>query len=458
VLVFLAVAFVPYAIFHLLFHEVVTVRYALPLAVPIAYLAASALEWAGTAVLVGGIVLLAVWSLAVSVPAAVTYGREGSPAFRALRSIERTAQRGEDDRGTGLPPVNAIGLHAVARRAAHWEGSALPAPVLTASHGREWLTLVKEWRSNPRAVIAFVADPRRTDLALIDPRSRRLVERYRWGFVEPPFVGGARPGNSDLYVMEPPGWMLDHGWALTAEIAGVTERHKFGPYRKPSVAWIRARAEKALLMIGGRHLGSADEPQVHISMSLNGHPLESRDVPAGFFFWLVPVPAGALAGAEPYVPLEVRSEAADGQGRQIAVALEQFDLQSAGTPMVGAEAGWQEPEYNPLNARSWRWTTERATLWVRPVGRDVTLALTGESPLRYYDTAPTVRVTVGGREAARFNPSSDFTQTIVLPSELLAASDGRVVIETDKWFVPGDRDGSPDRRHLGLRIYSFSAQ
>jgi hypothetical protein len=193
-------------------------------------------------------------------------------------------------------------------------------------------------------------------------------------------------------------------------------------------------------------------------LSLNGRPLASRDAAAGFFFWLVPLPAGALAGAGPYMPLEVSSEAADGSGREIAVALEQFDVQSAGTTMTGAEAGWQEPEYNPRNARSWRWMTERATLWVRPVGRDVTLTLTGESPLRYFDGAPTVRVTVAGREAAHFTPSSDFTQTIVLPPELLAASDGRVVVESDKWFVPGDRDGSADRRHLGLRIYSFSAR
>ena len=122
--------------------------------------------------------------------------------------------------------------------------------------------------------------------------------------------------------------------------------------------------------------------------------------------------------------------------------------------MVGLVDGWQEPEYDPRTARSWRWMSERGTLWVRPIGRDVTLTLTGESPLRYFDAAPSVTISVGGREVARFQPSADFTQEIVLPADALAAADGNVVIESDKWFVPGDRDGTADRRHLALRIYA----
>jgi hypothetical protein len=126
--------------------------------------------------------------------------------------------------------------------------------------------------------------------------------------------------------------------------------------------------------------------------------------------------------------------------------------------MVGAEAGWQEPEYNPLTGRSWRWMAERATLWVRPVGRDITLTLTGESPLRYFDAAPAVTVTLAGRQVGRFNPSADFVQDVVVPADALAAADGRVVIESDKWFVPGEREGTADRRHLALRIYSYSVR
>jgi hypothetical protein len=36
-LIVLAIAFAPYAVFHLIYQETITVRYALPLVVPIAY-------------------------------------------------------------------------------------------------------------------------------------------------------------------------------------------------------------------------------------------------------------------------------------------------------------------------------------------------------------------------------------------------------------------------------------
>jgi hypothetical protein len=252
--------------------------------------------------------------------------------------------------------------------------------------------------------------------------------------------------------------MLDRGWAITAEIAGITARDGAGPHKRPSVAWIRPREEEATLMLGGRHLGSSADPAVRIAISANGRPVEAFEAQAGFFFRLVTLSPGALAGAASYVPLEVKAESADGSGPGVAVGLEQFDLQPPGTPMVGADEGWHEPEYDPFTARSWRWTTERAALWVRPVDRDVTLTLRGESPMRYYDAAPVVTITLDRREISRFSPSSDFTHEVVLPFEALASARGRVVIESDKWFVPGDRDASPDRRHLALRIYSYSVR
>lgn len=444
-LAILLVGFVPYAVFHLLFHEVVTVRYALPLVIPVAWAVAYALGALPRVVLPAAVIVAGAASLAITAPAAAAYGRAGSPTFRALRAVEAGG-------------ASVMGMHAVGRRAAEWLAPARPLRVLKAPHGREWLTLVEQWRAQPDSTAWFIADPRRTDLALFDRRSERRHEAFRWGFVEPPFVGGARPGDADLHVMDAPGWMLDRGWAVTPEVAGITARDGSGPHRKASVAWLRARNDEGLMLIGGRNLSVEGDALARVTLTLGGRVLHAFDSPPGFFFQLVPVPAGALAAARGYVPLEVTSQAAGGAGRTVPVGLEQFDLQPAGVPMAGVEGGWQEPEYNPLTYASWRWTSERATMWVRPIGRDVTLTLTGESPLRYYDTAPNVLISVGGTPVARFHPSADFTLDIVLPAAALAAADGRVVIDSDQWFMPADRDGGADRRHLALRIYSYSVR
>jgi hypothetical protein len=257
--------------------------------------------------------------------------------------------------------------------------------------------------------------------------------------------------------MSPPRWMLDRGWALGAEVAGVTARDRLGPHRQPSVAWVRSDPGEVLLMLGGRHLGGSGDAAVRVSLRANGNPIPPFDVAPGFFFRVIPIPAGTFASRGGYVPLEVTSESA-AAGTIVPVALEQFDLRPQGTPMIGVEEGWHEPEYNPVTARAWRWMSERSTMWIRPVGRDVTLVLEGESPLRYFDSAPVVTVTAAGRQVARFSPAADFRQEIVVPADALDAAQGRILIGTDKWFAPGDRDGSGDRRHLALRIYSYSVK
>jgi hypothetical protein len=100
--------------------------------------------------------------------------------------------------------------------------------------------------------------------------------------------------------------------------------------------------------------------------------------------------------------------------------------------------------------------SEKSDLWVRPVGRAVTLHIAGESPLRYFGAPPHVRVTIGDREIGAFDPSSDFDQELTLPADLLEKANGRVTIESSKFFVPGGAGGGGDQRHLALRIYGIS--
>jgi len=450
-LTILAIAFGPYAVFHLLFHETITVRYALPLVVPVACLVAYAAAAFGRLGLTAAGSVIVVLMLVTTVPATRAFGRDGSPAFRAFEAATESGPP-NTARGPGV-----LGMHAVMRRVEEWERPYHRARVLRAPHGREWLALVEHWRAEPDTAIRFVADPRRTDLTLFDPHARTPDRSTRWTFPEMPFVAGTRPGEADLYTMRPPGWMLDRGWALTAEVGGVTAKDRLGPHVQPSVAWVRARIEQASLVIGGRNLGAGGEPAARMTLAGQAGTIDSWEAPPGFFLRRIALPAGVLAGSG-YQPLRLSAVAADDSGRPVGVSLEQFDLQSDGHVMFGFADGWQEPEYNPSTARSWRWMSERATLWVKPVGRDVSLTVKGESPLRYFDRAPTVRVMVAGRETGRFNPSADFDQTVTLPASVLAEANGEVVLESDLWFRPADRGESLDQRHLALRIYAVGVR
>jgi hypothetical protein len=384
---------------------------------------------------------VAVLSLMTALPAARVYAREGAPVFRVFDDMAATAH--------GTNRVDTIAMHAGARRAAEWAAPILPARVMAAPHGREWLALVTLWKTQPAARVWFAAHPGRTDLALFDGHARQLARAYRWGFIEPPFVGGARPGEIDWYEMQPPRWMLDRGWALTAEVGGVTARDGAGPDVAPAVAWLARHPHDTTIVLGGRNLGARP---VSLAVGLGGAPLASYQLSPGFFLQRLNLPAGSLGSGAGYAPLDVR--AAGGE----RVSLEQFDAQPPGVPMLGYSTGWHEPEFNPQTGRAWRWMSEKSSLWVRPVGRDVTLRLTGESALRYYDTAPRIRVLIGEREVGAFEPGADFEQTVTLPAALLQAADGLVVVESSRFFVPGGSDGSGDQRHLALRIYKVSVE
>ena len=85
----------------------------------------------------------------------------------------------------------------------------------------EWTGPVTYWRDGGTAPIWFLADPRRTDLATIDPVSRRTVRRYRWRAAERLELSGARPMAADWYRFSRPGWFAGTGWSLTPELGGM---------------------------------------------------------------------------------------------------------------------------------------------------------------------------------------------------------------------------------------------
>src|SRR5262249_53457464 len=95
----LVVAFAPYAIFDLLFQETFTGRYARPLVVRMAYLAASALRPLPHQTGLAVAVIVAMFDAHMSGTSVAAFAREKAPAFRLLDDM--TAAAG----GSTQPPV-----------------------------------------------------------------------------------------------------------------------------------------------------------------------------------------------------------------------------------------------------------------------------------------------------------------------------------------------------------------
>ncbi len=233
-------------------------------------------------------------------------------------------------------------------------------------------------------------------------------------------------------------WAADRTWGRSARsCAGATQ---------PATA-----------LIGGRNLGAAGDPAVTFTLAIDGRDLERWDVAPdpGFFVHRVALPAGALTGDGRWAELTLRSTAVSGQ-QPVATAVEQFDVQSPGTLMWAFGTGFHEPELDSVQARSWRWMSERAELDVVQPAGDVTLVLRGESPLKYFEQPSTLEVRCGDVSLGRLDLSGDFDERLVVPDACLHAGDGKVVLTTSQTFSPSDRSGANDRRRLGLRLFEVS--
>lgn len=481
----------PYAIFHTLFHETVTTRYALPLVPVVCYLAVRGMvalfappAW-GTgpslargrrlaACLVPG--LLVSWSLAIGVPAVTACGAEQSPIFRAVADMRSRVE------AAGERPVLAMHsrLSTESRRALAWARAALPwQRRLPSPPGREWSGVMRLLREEPDARVWFLADPSRTgelrfrDLALVDPRARALVGQYRWPSGSGGLQGGARPDIMDLYEVCAPGWIAGEGWALTPETAGVAARLHAGPRYGPIEALVRRRAQESVVVLGGRHLGAGHAGAALVEVRIDGRLVHTVVAPVQprAFLAVFRLPAGTLAGAGAFARLMVRAVHEDGSGG-VPLAIEQFDVQDSDRVTWAYAGGWQEAEYDPSRQLAWRWMSERARVVVHAGGsRPITLRLTGESPRKYFSRPSTLRVGVGETELARIVPDEGvprllarvtgirtFTLTVPVPRHLLSAASGEIWLESDQFFVPASSDTTGDRRRLSARIFELSLE
>ena len=441
-LVALTLATVPYAVFHVLFQQTDTIRYALPVLPAVVWLAARGLVMMGRLTKFVAVPLVG-FSLIVAIPAAVAYGREVHPAFRAIRDAVERART--------VAPAAVYSHYSVRRPLQAADTGSLR--VIDSPTRVEWLGLVDYWRGGGTAPVWFLADARRTDLALIDPRSRLDVVRYRWSVADRPELGGTRPLGVDWYRLPVPGWFAGQGWSLTPETGGITQAMATGPDHRPIDAWVRRRPGPFHLLVGGRHLGVDGDADAEFELAVDGLPVDRwrLSVADRNFLKLIDLPQG-LGGTGAFARLTIASHSLT-PSRPAATAVRQFDIQPASNVIFGFGEGWHEDEYTVETGLRWRWTSERSVLRIAGPAQAVRVTLRGESPLRYLDAVPTVRVTAAGTVVAQFRPGADFTWNVTVPADVLARSGGAVAIESDRVYRPGPAEGTSDARHLGLRIF-----
>jgi hypothetical protein len=452
VLTVLAVAFGPYLIFDLLFQETATTRYALPIVVPVAYLAVRGASRIPSGAVMPAIVALAGFDAFTDTTALAGYSRMPAPAFRLLTDMRAAVSAG----GTPRPPP-VMAMHRREefdmRRPIIWVGDQMPLTRrLAAPAKHEWLEVVKYWNEGGRAPVWFIADPPRSDLALFS--RQRPPARYRWPFAPLVLIGGVRPGEMDWHVIEPPDWYLGEGWAITPETAGVAREDDRGPGRGGVRGWIRRWPGQATLMVGGRNLADAGRV-ARVRIAIDGRTIDEAAVAPGFFLRMLTVAPTSLSGPGDYATVTVDAKpetASDSSPRPGAdVAVEQFDAQRRDRVVFGFGDGWYEQEYDPATGRLWRWTSERAALKVRAEGHALSLRLDGE-----LEAAARSRVVIraGDRIVAEQDVGRTFSIATAIPAGALGGAEGAITIETSQWYVPAERSWrSRDRRHLGLKIY-----
>ncbi|MCC7123976.1 MAG: DUF2723 domain-containing protein [Acidobacteria bacterium] len=448
---------VPYLVFHLLFQDTSFIRYAMPLVPMVAFLAVQGAALVSARAVIPVAAALSLAAVAVATPTTMTYATAPAPAVQVLDAINAEAAKS---------PPGALAMHQTFQRPLEAERVTVT-PQLPSPPRREWLELTRFWQQGHTGPVWFLADPRRSDLALIDPQSRRDVVPFRWEPTEHLVFGGMRPAAVDWVRMTPPRWFAEEGWSLTPETAGMAALMGRAPHLGPITARVRRDPQAVRILVGGRSLAGPHDPAARFTLSIDGRVIDTWDVAPGYFLRIVELPSGSLAltpgalapeGAlavanDPWAALTIASTAVSGSA-PIPTAIEQFDLQPADTLMWAFDRGWYEAEYTPALG-VWHWAGPAATLRVFNASSALRVTMEIESPLRYFGQPSDVVARAGTVELARATIADTTTWSFDVPAGTLPAASGEIVIETTQTFVPAERGGPPDLRALGLRVFNL---
>ena len=429
----IAVAFGPYLVFDILFQETFTSRYALPLVVPAAYLAARGAAIVPTAAGIAAAIAAAMFSAHVGGTSLAAYAAQPAPAFPMLADMERTP--------VSSPPVVGMDRREAfdLRAPVKYGGGALPAggTALPSPPQREWLEVVGQLNGRAKPPLWYVADPKRTDIDLVQHGE---PARYRWPLPYPVLIDGVRPNEMDWYELDAPEWWLGEGWSVTPEVAGVSDADRRGLGFGPIDGWLSPTTAGGALVLGGRNFDASRTPRIDVRV--DGQPIDTFDAPAGTFVRAARLPADSHAAR---IHLQIVATPPS------RVAIEQFDA-SASRVLVGFGAGWHESEYTPATGLRWRWVGDHGDVRiVFPRRADaLVLRLAGESPLKYFSRPSTLTVRADGAPVFSQALAEDFSLTIPIPRPAAV-----LTVETDQTYVPAERSRrTADRRRLGLRIFT----
>jgi hypothetical protein len=122
-----------------------------------------------------------------------------------------------------------------------------------------------------------------------------------------------------------------------------------------------------------------------------------------------------------------------------------------GDSEVKFTSGWYDVETG-ANNQAWRWMSKRGEIRLRNQGADMKLRLRGWAPVELLATAPTLRLSLNGRELDSFVAApGHFTREYQVPRDLQGQDEfSTLVVESSATAKPPN-----DTRELGYSLVSL---
>jgi len=430
----LLVAFGPYVVAHALFQQAHTQRYALPYIPALALLAVLGMETiarvAGRHAIAAFLGLAALGcgaAGAVALPGLMGYAAAGSPVYAALHAADKI-------RGSLPSPV--LSGHYMFDRYLTFAPPGLAVARLPSR--REMAALQASWTSGDERPRLFLAEPRRTDLATIDPAAQVARGEWAWPPATALLLSGERPGAVALVEIAAPSWFAGPGWGLSLEVArpdGIGEAVR--------TAHVRASPQASVLMLAGEPTDPAAGGW-ECELTLDGRALDRR--PCGTP-WLASYPV-APSDAKGYRPLVFRTSRGSAD-RAAPFALRGLAFGAAESPLLVHGDGWHYPETDE-DGRPFRWATRAARTMANVPAGGARVVVEGLLPDRYVALPAAITLEAG---VARTSVTSNGAFRLELD---LPPGQGReMILRSDRDFVPDEAQRNGDRRRLAARIYRY---